>query len=872
MAINKVVYGNDTLIDLTDTTATASDVASGKSFYGANGVKMTGSGDYIEDVQIDSTSIVSNKVATIPHASTSNYGVTKLSTSTSSTSTNLAATPSAVKSAYDLANSKQDVITSSNKLDYSLIDNTPEIPTKTSDLTNDSNFPSDSNYVHTDNNFTTTLKNKLNGIASGAEVNAIDTIKVNGTTQTITSKAVDISVPTNNNQLTNGAGYQTSSQVQTAIDNALADITGIDFEIVQTLPSTGTKGVIYLVPNSGSGQNIYDEYIYVNNAFEKIGTTEVDLTNYIQFKSWDTTNNVYTVKHSSSLASLLSIDASTHKVHIGNLPTTNSLTNDTSTVPQTAAVYNALNGKQNAITNSNKLDYALLSNTPTIPTVNNGTLTIQKNGSNVSTFTANQSGNSTANITVPTKTSELTNNSNFLVNSGSYLNIHPENTPVLIPFIHNDIAFLLKRGGSAKVLYDNVEQTLDISNVFDGSGSYWAINPTGTTTIVIELTLHKVFTWTNTIYCDFGAAGWRSKSVNIEVMNTNYTGDTWSSKYSTTTNGSGNVKTSFAHTPVGASNAGGGFNKIRFTFSGWNTATIFRISQLGVYNYGSQGVRETYMSRGIDDAIYRNITPNSNNTFNLGSSSNKWNTVYATTFNGNATSATKATGDKNGNDITTTYYKASNPNGYTNNTGTITGITMNNVSKGTSGVVDLGTVITDVSGKQDKITSSNKLDYSLLSNTPTIPTLSDSVDSSSSTTAASSKAVKTVNDQVIYDAARIDEMEAANVYSTTERKTNEFWIDEKPIYRKVIYVGNLPNNTAKRVASNITNISYVTRIYGVASTGAYVIPLPDTYPNASVYDVRLSFDLSTREVVVLTATDRTSYVAYVIIEYTKTTD
>lgn len=42
-----------------------------------------------------------------------------------------------------------------------------------------------------------------------------------------------------------------------------------------------------------------------------------------------------------------------------------------------------------------------------IPTVNNGTLTIQKNGTNVQTFTANQSSSVTANITVPTKASDV---------------------------------------------------------------------------------------------------------------------------------------------------------------------------------------------------------------------------------------------------------------------------------------------------------------------------------------------------------------------------------------------------------------------------------------------------------------------------------
>lgn len=62
--------------------------------------------------------------------------------------------------------------------------------------------------------------------------------------------------------------------------------------------------------------------------------------------------------------------------------------------------------------------YTDLSNLPTIPTVNNATLTIQKNGTTVKTFTANASSNVTANITVPTKTSDITNDSGFITDAG----------------------------------------------------------------------------------------------------------------------------------------------------------------------------------------------------------------------------------------------------------------------------------------------------------------------------------------------------------------------------------------------------------------------------------------------------------------------
>ena len=63
----------------------------------------------------------------------------------------------------------------------------------------------------------------------------------------------------------------------------------------------------------------------------------------------------------------------------------------------------ASNGPGSAVKYPTDEDYwRQLALTSQLPIVNNGTLTIQKNGSNVATFSANQAGNTTANISVPT--------------------------------------------------------------------------------------------------------------------------------------------------------------------------------------------------------------------------------------------------------------------------------------------------------------------------------------------------------------------------------------------------------------------------------------------------------------------------------------
>lgn len=86
-------------------------------------------------------------------------------------------------------------------------------------------------------------------------------------------------IPTNNNQLENGAGYQTASEVQSAISTAIGNISGFSFEIVENLPATGSTSKVYLKLKSPSetDDNIYTEYIFVNNKWEVIGDTSVSL-------------------------------------------------------------------------------------------------------------------------------------------------------------------------------------------------------------------------------------------------------------------------------------------------------------------------------------------------------------------------------------------------------------------------------------------------------------------------------------------------------------------------------------------------------------------------------------------------------------------
>ena len=127
---------------------------------------------------------------------------------------------------------------------------------------------------------------KLKGVyAKKTEVdaNVIEGVSVNNSPLTPdANKVVNVPVPTTVAQMTDSDSYATKAYVNDAVGN----VVGISFEIVQTLPASGagTPGTIYLISHGGSGQNVYDEYAWISstNSFEKLGTTDVDLSGYVQ--------------------------------------------------------------------------------------------------------------------------------------------------------------------------------------------------------------------------------------------------------------------------------------------------------------------------------------------------------------------------------------------------------------------------------------------------------------------------------------------------------------------------------------------------------------------------------------------------------------
>lgn len=162
-----------------------------------------------------------------------------------------------------------------------------------------------------------------------------------------------------------------NSYSKTQVNELIGSIERITMQIVAKLPDIGESNVIYLVPSKNGSQDNYDEYVYTSTlGWEKIGHTDIDLSDYPKTEQMNT-----------------------------------AIANATANlVPNTRKV----NGKElSSDITLNASDVGALSSSTIIPTVNNGKLTIQKNGADIGSFTANQSGDTSVNIVVPTTANDV---------------------------------------------------------------------------------------------------------------------------------------------------------------------------------------------------------------------------------------------------------------------------------------------------------------------------------------------------------------------------------------------------------------------------------------------------------------------------------
>lgn len=102
-------------------------------------------------------------------------------------------------------------------------------------------------------------------------------------------------IPTKTSDLTNNSGFITKAvndltnyylksetYTKEEVQSLISAINSVTLQKVESLPEPGESNVIYLVPKSGSGNDIYNEYIFIDGKPEHIGSTQVDLSNYVQ--------------------------------------------------------------------------------------------------------------------------------------------------------------------------------------------------------------------------------------------------------------------------------------------------------------------------------------------------------------------------------------------------------------------------------------------------------------------------------------------------------------------------------------------------------------------------------------------------------------
>ena len=198
---------------------------------------------------------------------------------------------------------------------------TADVPARTSDLVNDGD-----DGVHP---FLTSAD--VPGVPNNGKL----TITVNGTNvgeftaNQATDTTVPLTIPEYVSDLADASDYSTTLEMNQAISTAIAGIASakLSYEIVQTLPTEGIDtSTVYMILQQESGaDDYYDQYMYINNQWAHLGTSEIDLSGYAKLTDIPTVPDVY-----DSTITLYKSDGST----LVDTFTLNQSTNKSITLPE----------------------------------------------------------------------------------------------------------------------------------------------------------------------------------------------------------------------------------------------------------------------------------------------------------------------------------------------------------------------------------------------------------------------------------------------------------------------------------------------------------------------------------------------------------
>jgi len=89
---------------------------------------------------------------------------------------------------------------------------------------------------------------------------------------------------------------KTETYTQAEVNSLVGAISNFHYQVVAELPETGQDNILYLVPKPATRGivNYYDEYVYSNGDYELIGTTQIDLSDYVQKSNIKTTTSTTT--------------------------------------------------------------------------------------------------------------------------------------------------------------------------------------------------------------------------------------------------------------------------------------------------------------------------------------------------------------------------------------------------------------------------------------------------------------------------------------------------------------------------------------------------------------------------------------------------